>query len=107
MTFVTVYMTCKDEKEAEKIVKVLVEKRLAGCVNIVPSIKSIYWWNGKITKDNESLLLAKAPARNKKKIIETVKKNHSYTTPCINFLPVEIGNPDFRKWLENETKNRN
>jgi len=43
---------------------------------------------------------------NKKKIADIVKKNHSYTTPCINFLPAEIGNAEFGKWLEKETKDK-
>jgi len=106
MRFVTAYITCKDEKEAKKIGKVLVEQRLAGCVNIIPKIRSIYRWNGKIAESNEALLLAKAPERNKKKIADIVKKNHSYTTPCINFLPAEIGNAEFGKWLEKETKDK-
>ncbi|MBI4170649.1 MAG: divalent-cation tolerance protein CutA [Candidatus Aenigmarchaeota archaeon] len=104
MRFVTVYITCKNGKEAEKIGQILVEQRLAGCVNIIPKIKSIYRWQGKIANDNESLLLAKAPAKNRKKIVEIVRENHNYSTPCINFLPVDIGNPYFKKWLEKETK---
>ncbi len=106
MEFLTAYVTCKDEKEAQKIGKILVEQRLAGCVNIIPKIRSIYWWNDKVEKNNEALLLAKAPSKNKKKIVDAVKKNHSYRTPCINFLPVEIGNAEFGKWLEKETKNK-
>ena len=69
-------------------------------MNIVPKIKSVYWWNGKVARESEALLLAKAPAKNKKKIIEAVRKNHSYTVPCINFLPAEIGNRDYGKRLE-------
>ncbi len=99
MTFVAVYVTCKDEKEAEKIGRILVAERLAGCVNIIPGIKSIYRWQGKIVKDNEALLVAKTTARNKKKIVQAVKKNHSYKVPCINFLPVEIGNANYGRWL--------
>lgn len=104
MPYVIAYITCKDEKEAEKIGRILIEQRLAGCVNIIPKIRSVYWWKDKIVNDSESLLIAKAPARNRKKITEVVKKNHSYTTPCVNFLPVEIGNADYKKWLDKETK---
>lgn len=104
MPYVAAYVTCKDEKEAGKIGEILIEQRLAGCVNIIPKIRSIYWWQGRLVNDSEALLVAKVPARNRKKIVETVKKNHSYTVPCVNFLPVEIGNPDYRKWLDGETK---
>ncbi len=104
MKFVTAYVTCKNQKEAEKIGRTLVGQRLAGCVNIIPKIKSICWWKGKIAKESEALLLAKAPAKNRGKIVAAVKANHSYSVPCVNFLPVEIGNPDFGKWLEEETK---
>ena len=103
MKFVTAYITCKDEKEASKLGKILVEQRLVGCANIIQKIKSIYRWQGKIANSTEALLLAKAPEKNKKKIAQAVKKNHSYTVPCINFLPAEIGNNEFKKWLEAET----
>ena len=103
MKFVTAYITCKDEKEASKLGKILVEQRLVGCVNIIQKIKSIYKWQGKITNSMEALLLAKAPEKNKKKIVDAIKKNHSYTVPCINFLSTEIGNNEFKKWLEAET----
>ena len=104
MKFVAAYITCKDESEARKIGQLLVEQRLAGCANIIPKIKSIYWWDGKIQNGQESLVISKVLAANRKQITKMVKKNHSYKVPCINFLSVEIGNPDYRKWLEKETK---
>jgi periplasmic divalent cation tolerance protein len=101
--FVAVYITCSGEKEAEKIGRILVEKKLVACVNIIPNIKSIYRWNNKIEKSNETLIFGKTRESLKNRIIKTVKENHSYEVPCITFLPV-TGDIDYLKWVENETK---
>lgn len=104
MSIVAVYITTKDEEEAKKIGRILLEKRLVACVNIVPRIQSLYWWEGKIQDESEALLIAKAPAGKEDEIIRTVKENHSYSMPCVNFLPVLKGNPDYIKWIKEETK---
>jgi len=101
--FVAVYMTCSDRKEAEKISRILVEKRLVACVNIIPGIKSICRWNNKIEKSDETLIIGKTRESLKQEIIKIVKEIHSYEIPCITFLPV-TGDIDYLEWVENETK---
>ena len=87
-------------EEGQKIAKILVETRLAACVNIIQNIKSIYRWKGKIEEDNEHLLLIKTIEENNKKIIQKVKEIHSYIEPeCIGFK-VEIGSETYLNWIK-------
>jgi periplasmic divalent cation tolerance protein len=103
MSFVTVYITCKDKKEAAFISKSLLKERLIGCANILPS-ESMYWWKNKIKKQKEYVIFAKTHKKHQSTIINAVKRLHSYKVPCVNFLPVEIGNFDYANWLEKETR---
>jgi periplasmic divalent cation tolerance protein len=68
-------------------------------------VRSHYWWKGKIEKAKESLLICKTRSGLEEKIIKLVKENHSYEMPCINFLPIEKGNPDYLSWITEETSN--
>jgi len=97
-----VYITCKDNKEAEKISKHLLEKRLIACANLHP-IRSLYWWEGKIQDDNEVVVIAKTLEKNYNKIKEEVKKMHSYDVPCILKIDAEA-NESYDKWVKEEVK---
>lgn len=99
-----VLITAKDEKEAGKIGRCLVKDRLVACVNIIPNIDSIYWWEGKVEEDKEALIIAKTKSNLVHKIIEEVKSLHSYTCPEIISLPIKNGNPDYLTWIEKEVK---
>ncbi len=101
MKYAVCYITASSEKEAGKIADMLLEKRLIACANMFP-IKSRYWWKGKIEKSGEFLLLCKTQMKKSGKIIEEVKKVHSYETPCINFISVGKGSPDFFEWVDKE-----
>ena len=103
MRVVLVYMTARNLREAEKIGKTLVEKRLAACINILGPIRSIYRWDGKLQKGREVAFLAKTGSGKVGKLIQQVKKIHSYSCPCIVVLPVTDGNPEFLRWIEQET----
>lgn len=104
--FVTIYIITVTTKEAKKLGEILVKERLAGCINIIPEVESIYWWKGKMEHHSESVLIAKTRRSLVKKLIKTVKKYHSYKVPCINVLPIIEGNPDYFKWLKKETKEK-
>ena len=93
-------ITCKDGKEAEKISRHLLEKRLIACSNMFP-IKSMYWWNGKIVNGNEVVIIAKTNEKKFSKIEEEVKKLHSYKVPCISRIDVRT-NKDCQEWAEKE-----
>jgi periplasmic divalent cation tolerance protein len=98
-----IYVTAKDEDEASRIGRVLVAERLAACANIHP-IKSIYRWRGEIEEAAEAVVLVKTRADLADEIIERVKELHSYEMPCIVSLPIEKGNPNYLKWIEEATR---
>ncbi|MEK6852809.1 MAG: divalent-cation tolerance protein CutA [Nanoarchaeota archaeon] len=99
----TVYITCKNKKEADKIALSLVKERLAACVNMFP-INSIYRWKRKIVRDREIVLLAKTSSGKANRLIKRVKEMHSYSVPCITFWEIKKGNETYLRWIEKETK---
>ena len=96
------YITCKDADDARRIGRTLVLERLCACVNILPKMESFYWWNGRIEHDHESVLIAKLPESGRDALLERVLELHPYETPCVVFLPVAGGNPDYLEWLAGE-----
>ena len=99
-----IYITASSKKEARCLGKLLVENRLAACVNIIDGMKSLYWWKGKIEEGNETVVIAKTRKSLVRKLIKAVKAAHSYTCPCIVELPIESGYPPFLDWIRNETR---
>ena len=100
---VMVYITTGSSEEAEKIGAMLVQKRLAACANIVEGMKSIYWWQGKIYQARETILIAKTRETLLDQLTEAVLAAHSYDCPCIVALPILGGNPEFIRWIHDET----
>lgn len=97
-----IYITTSGKEESRNIAKKLVEEKLAACVNIIPSIESIYLWKGEIEEDEESLLIAKTKVERIDKIIKKVKEIHSYETPAILAIPIIEGSKDYLDYLEDE-----
>lgn len=98
-----VYCTMGSEEEAERIGAVLVEERLAACVNILPGMRSMYSWRGKVEKDQEVVLLAKTRAELVERLTEAVVERHSYDCPCVVSLRIESGHPPFLRWITEQT----
>ncbi|MBM3540167.1 MAG: divalent-cation tolerance protein CutA [Alphaproteobacteria bacterium] len=103
MEFRLVYMTAASRDEAKKIGRTLVEERLAACANVIDGMESVYWWQGKLTEDRETVLIAKTRAEMVPALTERVKALHSYTVPCVVALPLLGGNSAYMAWLEAET----
>jgi periplasmic divalent cation tolerance protein len=82
-------MTASGHEEAERIAETLVERRLAACVNIVESCRSIYRWEGEIVKDDEVMMVAKTKQERFDAIVETVTELHSYDVPEIIAADIE------------------
>ncbi len=95
-----VYITCRNEKEAVKISKYLLEKRLIACSNIHP-IRSLYWWKGKIQDEKEYAIIAKTIDKNYKKIKKEISRIHSYDVPCILKINAEA-NESYERWVKKE-----
>ncbi len=103
MDAVVVYITVSNEEEGVNIAKTLVEERLAGCINIVKDIRSIYSWQGKIEDEPELLLIVKSRRNLFKRLKDRVKELHSYTVPEIIAIPIIEGSEDYLKWLQEVT----
>ena len=98
------YITTRDVDDARRIGKILVAERLAACVNILPGMESHYWWNGRIESAREAVLIAKTRAGARDALLERVRDLHPDETPCVVFLPVAGGNPDYLAWITGETE---
>ena len=94
-----VFTTAGSIAEAERIARALVERRLAACVNILPQIRSIYRWQGKIEDAAEILLLIKTSAERFPAVRDAIRELHSYDVPECICLPITDGSPDYLKWL--------
>jgi periplasmic divalent cation tolerance protein len=84
---------------AQKIASALVKAREAACVNIVPGIRSIYFWEGKECNDSECLLLIKSSAENFEAVRTTIRQLHTYQVPEIIALPIKAGDSAYLAWL--------
>ena len=103
--YVVVLITVPSLEVGEKISDELLEKKLAACVNIVPSIHSIYAWQGQVLSDQEVLLVVKTRAELfDEYLVPTVKALHPYDVPEIIALPIVLGSQDYLDWIAAETK---
>ncbi|HEX5509078.1 MAG TPA: divalent-cation tolerance protein CutA [Pseudolabrys sp.] len=100
---VLLYTTYPSIVEAEQAGRLIVEKRLAACVNILPGMISHYWWEGKIERGEETVMIIKTRASLAEAVRAAVKEKHAYTTPAILVLPVESVDPAYHKWIVEET----
>lgn len=99
MNEILVFMTAQNEGEAASIARALVEAGLAGCVNIIKDIRSIYSWQGKTEDEKEVLMIAKTRMELFKAIERRVKELHSYAVPEIIAVQIVEGSQDYLKWL--------
>lgn len=97
--FAIVLTTAGSEDQAEAIARMLVEKRLAACVNVAPQIKSFYRWKGKVVEDEEFLLVIKTKAGLFDRLREAIREIHSYEMPDILLLPIAAGDPAVLGWI--------
>lgn len=98
-----VYVTTASEEEALRIGRQVVEERLAACANVVGGVRSFYHWEGRLVEDREALLFLKAHRERVPALIDRVKALHSYSVPAVNAIPIDQGNPDYLRWVADET----
>ncbi len=97
--YLVVLITAPTDR-GEELANFIVENKLGACVNVVPEVKSLYWWKGKIEKDSEALLIVKTSSGRFRELLRKIKEVHPYTVPEIIALPVFGGNPDYLNWIE-------
>lgn len=96
---IVILTTTPNINEAESLAKKIVEAKLAACVQILPQIKSIYFWNGEIQNDSEHLLLIKTLNEKFAKVNDFILENHSYEVPEIVALEAKDVSESYLKWL--------
>ena len=99
MNEIIVFITASGEDEAAKIAHSIVEARLAGCVNIIRNIRSIYSWKGKVEDEAEVLMVVKTKKALFEPLADKVRELHSYTVPEIIAIPISEGSRDYLQWL--------
>src|SRR5437016_2230593 len=100
---IVVLSTSSSIEEAEKIARVLLEERLAACVNVLPGLRSFYRWKGAVEDSSEYLLLIKSSRRQFDKLKMALEKLHSYEVPEVIALRIVGGWRDYVVWLGGET----
>jgi len=104
MDEIVVLITAPSKADAEKIGVALVEVQLAACVNIMPSVTSIFSWKGEICREEEVLIIAKSRRPLFEKLIALVKAHHAYSVPEIVALPIVAGSKDYLDWIGKNTQ---
>jgi len=98
-------LLCTIHKDkSEDMARILLEEKLVACVNILPSITSLYWWNGEIQKDMEDLLILKTKDELTNDLVEKIKEIHPYDIPEVIALNVEDGNREYIDWINKSVK---
>lgn len=98
--FQLILTTSPDMSFAQTIARVLVEERLAACVNILPPMKSIYRWRGAVESADEHLLIIKTRVRDYAAVQGRIQELHSYELPEVIAVPIVNGLPGYLAWLD-------
>jgi len=104
MKEIMILSTADTMELAEKIASAIVREGMAACVNIVPGIRSIYTWKGKVCDDSELLLIIKSVDENFESVRSRIRRLHTYDTPEVIAVPITAGDPDYLNWLYAQIK---
>ncbi|MDQ6699724.1 MAG: divalent-cation tolerance protein CutA [Acidobacteriota bacterium] len=99
---IVVFSTCGSSEEAERLARSLVDKRLAGCVNIVAPVRSFYRWKGVVEDASEWLLIIKTSRGRFDALRAALEQVHTYELPETLAIPVVDGSPTYLNWLKGE-----
>lgn len=105
MTIVTVYCVFADADEARRTGRVVIEERLAACMNIFAPCQSIYRWRGKVEEAEEVPAIFKTRSECAEGLMTRLAELHSYEVPAITVWPVTLTRPPYAAWVEEETRN--
>ncbi|GJD12849.1 Protein CutA 1, chloroplastic [Galdieria sulphuraria] len=102
--YVVVYCTVPDVETARTISNWLVEKSLAACVNTVSGVESAYWWEGKVERDQELLLIIKTRSELVSTVANEIRTKHPYDLPEVISLPIQGGLQEYLQWIGSSTE---
>lgn len=103
MEYIVIYCTVPNKKEGKTIAKKILDHKLAACVNIIDKIESVFLWDGKMSEEQEALMIIKTKKEMFEKIQFIIKDMHSYNVPEIIAMPILQGDEIYLKWIEHET----
>jgi len=96
---IVIFSTSATEEEAERLTRVLLDARLAACINVIPRVRSFYRWKGAIESGDECLLLIKSSRGLFGELKAALEKVHSYEVPEVVALPVVEGAANYLEWM--------
>jgi len=99
-----VFTNLPDRASAERLAELLLEQRLAACVNILAPCRSVYRWKGALQHDEEHPMLIKTSAERYGALEQALRQGHPYELPEIIAVPIEQGLPAYLDWVAAETK---
>ena len=99
---IVVLSTCSSAEEAERLARLLVQERLAACVNVAPGLRSFYQWKGAVESAAEWLLIIKSSRERFAALSAALERAHSYEIPEVLALPVVDGAENYLNWLDGE-----
>ena len=99
-----VLCTCPSSSVAEQVANELVDNQIAACVNIIPGVKSVYRWQGKIAQDEEIMLVIKTTGRRFEAVRECIRRVHPYELPEVIGVSIEQGDEAYLKWIEESVR---
>jgi periplasmic divalent cation tolerance protein len=102
--YLVLLVTTSNSEESHRIAAELLNKRKAACVNIMPEVNSLFWWEGELDSAHENLLIIKTRASLLNEIVTLVSQIHSYDVPEIIALPIVGGNQDYLDWVGREVE---
>ncbi len=100
---IQVLISIDSQDGARELQRLLIDRRLAACVQVLGPISSTYWWEGEIEDAQEWLCLAKTQASLYETLESLVQEHHPYETPEIIAIPIVAGNRGYLEWIEAET----
>jgi len=104
--YLQVTTTTDSRVEAERLGRVMVERRLAACAQIVGPVSSTYWWKGSMETTEEWMAVLKTTDELRSRLIAALKAEHSYETPDIVAVSIVDGLPDYLNWITEETRTK-
>ncbi len=99
-----VLVTAPSAEKALELGRALVGERLAACASLVPGVRSIYWWEGRVQDEAEALLVLKTTRDRFEALRDRTLALHPYQVPEVIALPVEDGSAAYLDWLVRETR---
>ena len=103
---IVVLVTGSNARECARIARHLLERRLIACANLVPQVRSLYTWEGKIADEKECLMVLKSSRERFPELQAEIEKLHSYSVPEIIALPIVEGSPNYLNWIAESVSKR-